>query len=187
MRIPIWISNRHIHLSQIDAEKLFGKEYQFTTIKELSQPWQYACQETVSLRWPKGQIDGVRILGPFRKFTQAEILVADTFKLGIPTPIKLSGDLKWTPSFEVVGPAGSVVLDQGIIVAKRHLHITVAEAKDAGLVDGQEISVKVLWERGLVFENVIVRASDASALDMHIDTEEANAAGLGAGAWGEIV
>lgn len=187
MRLPIWISNRHIHLSQIDAEKLFGKEHQFNSIKDLSQPGQYAYQETVSLKWPKGQIDGVRVLGPCRKQTQVELLLADNFKLGIQAPIRLSGDISATPGCEVIGPAGSIILDHGCIVAKRHLHITVAQAQDAGLVDWQEIKVKVHGERGLIFENVIVRAWDNYALDMHIDLEEANAAGLGAGAWGEIV
>lgn len=187
MRLPIWISNRHIHLSQIDAEKLFGKEYQFNTIKDLSQPGQYAYQETVSLKWPKGQIDGVRVLGPCRKQTQAELLLADNFKLWIKAPIRLSGDIKDSAWCDIIGPMWSVSLDHGCIVAKRHLHITVAEAKDAWLVDGQEIKVKTNWERWLVFENVLVRVGDNYALDMHIDLEEANAAGLGAGAWGEIV
>lgn len=187
MRIPIWISNRHIHLSQIDAEKLFWKWYEFSVLKELSQPGQYAYQETVSLKGPKWQIDWVRILGPCRKQTQVELLLADWFKLGIQCPIKLSGDVQWTPWCEVIGPVGSIVLDHWCIVAKRHLHITVAEAKDAGLVDWLEISVKTQGERWLVFENVIVRISDLFALDMHIDLEEANAAGLGAWAWGEII
>lgn len=187
MRIPIWISNRHIHLSQIDADKLFGKWYQFTTIKNLSQPGELAYQETVSLKWSKGQIDGVRIIGPCRKQTQVELLLADNFKLGIQAPIRLSGNIQGTPGCEAIGPVWSVVLDHGCIVAKRHLHITVAQAKDAGLVDGQEIKVKILGERWLIFENVVVRAADNFDLDMHIDQEEANAAGLGNGAWWEIV
>ncbi|HCB51753.1 TPA: phosphate propanoyltransferase [Patescibacteria group bacterium] len=181
------MSNRHIHLSQIDAEKLFGKGYEYKKMKDLSQPGQYACEECVSIKGPKGQIDGVRILGPYRKMTQVEVLLADTFKLGIKAPISLSGHLQGTPGVEIVGPMGSIQLEQGLIVAKRHLHITVAEAKDFGLEDGQTISVKAMGERGLVFDNVVVRATDDSALDMHIDTEEANAAGLGAGAWGEII
>lgn len=187
MRIPVWISNRHIHLSQIDAEKLFWKGYQFNIIKSLSQPGESAYQEVVSLKWPKWQIDGVRIIWPFRKQTQVELLLADNFKLGVQVPIRLSGDIQGTPGCEIIWPVGSIILDHGLIVAKRHLHITVAEAKEAWLVDWQEIRVKVHGERGLIFENVIVRASDNFALDMHIDLEEANAAGLGAWAWGEII
>lgn len=187
MRVPIWISNRHVHLSQGDADILFWKNYVFKIIKNLSQPGQFACEEVVSLKWPKWQIDGVRILGPLRKFTQVEILAADNFKLGTKAPLRLSWDLQGSWIIELIWPKGSVTLSQGLIIAKRHLHLTVAEAQEFGLISGQEISVKVLWERGLVFDNIIVRATDDSALDMHIDTEEANAAWLGAGARGEII
>jgi putative phosphotransacetylase len=187
MRIPIWVSNRHIHLSLIDAEKLFGKDYVFTVLKDLSQPWQFAYQETVTIKWPKGQIDNVRILWPYRKQTQIEILLADTFKLGIKAPLRLSGDIAGTPGCEVIGPLWSLFLDHWVIVAKRHLHITVADAQHAGLHHGQVISVQVAGERGLIFDNVIVRATDSSGLDMHVDIEEWNSAWLGAGAWWEII
>ncbi len=187
MRIPIWISNRHIHLSQSDADKLFGKDYQFNVIKELSQPWQFAYQETVSLKWAKWQIDWVRILGPCRKETQIELLMADNYKLWISAPLRLSGDIVDSPGCEVIWPKWTVNLERGCIVAKRHLHITVAQAEDMWVKNWEEISVKVYWDRGLVFDNVSVRVADNFDVDMHVDQEEANAAWLWVWAWGEIL
>lgn len=187
-RIPIGISNRHIHLSQQDAEKLFGKDFELTKLKDLSQPWQFAAEECVRIKWPKGQIDNVRILWPRRKQTQVEIMRSDTFTLGVKAPIRLSGDIKGSAGIEVTGPQWSITLQEWVIVAKRHLHITIAEAEHWGLKDGQTIKVRVGdTERGLVFDNVIVRARDDFALDCHIDMDEGNAAGLGQGARGEIV
>lgn len=185
--IPIWISNRHVHLSQQDAALLFGQDYVMKKLKDLSQPGQYACEETISIKWPKGQIDGVRILWPYRKQTQVEILLADGFKLWTKAPIRLSGDLEGTPGIEIIWPTGSTTIDKGVIIAKRHLHMSLEEAQEFGLQDGQCISVKVTGERGLIFDNVIVRANAEWALDMHIDVEEGNAAGLGNGATGEIL
>ncbi|HRX63910.1 MAG TPA: phosphate propanoyltransferase [Candidatus Absconditabacterales bacterium] len=187
MRIPIGISNRHIHLSMEDANTLFGKDYNFEKMKDISQPGQYACQETVTIKGPKGEIKNVRVLLPFRKHSQVEILRSDNYILGINAPIRLSGDLKRSERLTVIGPKGKIDLINGVIVAKRHLHITVAEAKEMKLKDGQNISIKTHGERGLVFENVVVRAKDDYTLDFHIDIDEANAAGLNPGDWGEII
>lgn len=186
-KIPIWISNRHVHLSSADASILFGPNYACQKIKELSQPGQFACAETISIKWPKGQIDGVRILGPYRQESQIEILQADNFKLGTQAPIRLSWDLADSGAIELIGPKGSVQLTQGLIVAQRHLHATPADAQRLGVEDGQVISVAVWGMRATLFGATIVRVTETSALDMHIDVEEWNAAGLGVWAEGEII
>ena len=187
MRVPVWISNRHIHLSQADADKLFGKNHEFKVLKELSQPGQYAYEEIVTLVWSKWSIAKVRVLGPCRKETQVEVSLTDTFTLWVMAPIQISGDLEGTPGIKVVGPAGEVDLSRGVIVAQRHLHISVADAKDRGLKNKEIIKIRVEWPRAMTFDNVSVRVDDRYVLDCHIDTDEANAAGLKMGAWGEIV
>lgn len=187
MRIPIWISNRHIHLSEDDAKKLFWDGYEMKILKKLSQPGQFACEEVVTLKWDRWEISKVRILGPYRKHTQVEIMMSDCFKLWVNAPIRESGDLKKSASLEIIGPKGSFKLITGVIVAKRHLHITKVEADEFGIKDSQIIKVKTEGERGLVFDNVVVRVRDDFALDCHIDMEEANAAGLKPGDWGVIV
>lgn len=187
MRTSIGISNRHIHLSQSDANTLFGSNYQLTKMKDLSQPGQFAAEETVIIKGPKSEIAKVRVLGPYRKFSQVEILASDNFKLGTNAPLRLSGDLEGSEAIEVIGPNGTLHLNQGLIVAKRHIHMTVADAELFGVTDGQIVKVKTPGERGLVFDNVVIRVDDSFLLDMHIDIDEANAAGLGAGAWGEVI
>lgn len=187
MRVPIWISNRHIHLGKSDAEKLFWVWHEFKILKNLSQPWQYACEEVVSIVWPRWTINKVRVLWPFRKDTQVEISISDAFVLGVQPVIKISGDLKGTPGVKVVWPVGEIEISHWVIVAQRHLHITVADAQAYWLKDKDVIKVKTQWPRWLIFDNVSVRVRDDYALDMHIDIEEANAAWLGAGAWWEIV
>ena len=191
VRIPIGISNRHIHLSLEDANTLFGskdwKTYEFKKLKDISQPWQFACEETVTIKSEKSEIKNVRILWPLRKHTQLEIMKSDCFKLWINAPIRLSGDLKRSERLTVIWPKWEVDLINGVIVAKRHLHITIAEAKDLKLKNGQEISIKTHGERWLTFHNVIVRARDNYELDFHIDIDEANAAGLNPGDWWEII
>lgn len=190
VRIPIWISNRHIHLSLEDANTLFWSWYEFKKMKDISQPWQYAGEEVVTIKWLKWEIENVRVLGPLRKHTQLEIMRSDGFKLGANAPVRLSGDLKRSERLIVIWPKWEVDLINGVIIAKRHLHITIAEAKDLKLKDWQNISIKTHsqnGERDLIFENVIVRAKDNYALDFHIDLDEANAAGLSPGDWGEII
>jgi propanediol utilization protein len=173
--IPVGVSNRHIHLSQSDLECLFGKEYQLTKMKDLSQPGQYACKETVIICGPNGAIEKVRILGPVRTKTQVEILEGDCYKLGVKTQARLSGDLYGTPGITVIGPKGSVQTMEGLIVAQRHIHMTLQDAERLGVHDGQIVSIQIDGPRGGIYSNVAVRANDASALECHIDTEEANA------------
>lgn len=176
--VPVGISNRHIHLSQIDLDQLFGAGYQLTPMKELSQPGQFACKETVTICGPKGAIEKVRVLGPVRKETQIEIVAGDCFKLGVKAPAKLSGDLAGTPGITVVGPKGSVQTAQGLIVAQRHIHMAPADAQAYGVQDGQIVKIRVGGLRGGLYDNVAIRVTTSSKLECHLDTEEANAMGV---------
>lgn len=176
--VPVGISNRHIHLSQADLDQLFGAGYQLTPMKELSQPGQFACKETVTICGPKGAIEKVRVLGPVRKETQIEIVASDCFKLGVKAPAKLSGDLAGTPGITVVGPKGSVQTAQGLIVAQRHIHMAPADAQAYGVQDGQIVKIRVGGLRGGLYDNVAIRVTTSSKLECHLDTEEANAMGV---------
>lgn len=176
--VPVGISNRHIHLSQADLDQLFGAVYQLTPMKELSQPGQFACKETVTICGPKGAIEKVRVLGPVRKETQIEIVAGDCFKLGVKAPAKLSGDLAGTPGITVVGPKGSVQTAQGLIVAQRHIHMAPADAQAYGVQDGQIVKIRVGGLRGGIYDNVAIRVTTSSKLECHLDTEEANAMGV---------
>lgn len=178
-RVPVGISNRHIHLSQADLEALFGKGYTLTSQKDLSQPGQFAAQETVALVGPKGRLDKVRVLGPVRKKTQAEISVTDCFSLGIKPVVRDSGQLDGTPGLQVVGPQGSVDLEVGAIVASRHIHLHTEDAKAWSLKDGDRVRVRVDSGRPIVYEDVLIRVSDQYRKEMHLDLDEANAALVG--------
>ena len=183
----VGVSGRHVHLSQEDLEALFGSGYELTPIKELSQPGQFAAKETVTLVGPKGVIERVRVLGPVRPSTQVEVLRGDTFKLGVPACVRMSGKLEGTPGVTLAGPHGTVCLPQGVIVAARHIHMTCDEAAKRGLHDGQVVSIAFGGERGGRLDNVVVRANNTSTLDCHIDTEEANAFGIKNGSVVEII
>ena len=178
-KVPVGLSNKHVHLSEEHIDILFGEGHELTPIKDLSQPGQYACEEKVDLVGPKRTIKGVRILGPARKETQVEISLSDGFTLGIKDlPIRDSGKLEGTPGVKLVGPKGEVELERGVIAAARHIHMHTSDAEKYGLKDKDMVSVKVGGPRGLTFDNVLVRVSDQYALDMHLDVEEGNAAGL---------
>jgi putative phosphotransacetylase len=182
------LSNRHIHISAEDLEALFGKGHKLTKTKDLIQPGQFACAETVTIKGPKGSFEGVRILGPERKETQCEILASDQFKLGVPgCPVRESGQLDGSAPFEIVGPAGSIKKDKGLIIAKRHIHFSPADAERFGVVDKQKVSLKVGEDRGAIFLNVVCRVNPTYALECHIDFDEGNAVGVGNGSLGEIV
>jgi putative phosphotransacetylase len=178
LRVPVGISNRHVHLSQEDLETLFGKGYQLTPIKDLSQPGQFASDEVVSVIGTKGRINKVRILGPVRKQTQVEISRTDSFSLGIDPPVRDSGDLSGSPGVIIEGPKGQIELNEGAVCAQRHLHLHTDEAEKIGLKDKEFICVRTSGNRSLVFEKVLVRVGDNYAMDLHLDTDEANAAGL---------
>lgn len=175
-KIVVETSARHIHVSREDLDKLFGKDYQLTIKKNLSQPGQYASEERVTLTGPKGELK-MSILGPQRNATQVEVSYTDARTLGLNPPVRESGDIEGTPGIKVTGPAGSVELTKGVIVAKRHIHLTPDAAKEMGVQDKQLVGVRVGGERGIVFEQTVVRVSDKFAPAMHIDTDEANACG----------
>ncbi|MED4784394.1 phosphate propanoyltransferase [Brevibacillus choshinensis] len=179
--IPVGVSNRHVHLSEEDVEKLFGVGYQLTPLRPLSQPGQFAAKETVTLLGPKGNIKGVRILGPTRGTSQVEISKTDGYALGIHPPIRVSGSLEGTPGVTLIGPSGFVSLPNGVMVAKCHVHMSDVDARTAGVQDGDSLILQMRGERALIFPDVTVRVSPKYALDFHIDLDEANAANLSTG------
>ncbi|OOM77627.1 phosphate propanoyltransferase [Clostridium sp. BL-8] len=174
-KIPIGVSNRHVHVSQEDLEKLFGKGYKLTKKSELKQPGQFAANETVTIRGPKGEFEKVRILGPVREKSQVEISLTDSFRLGVKAPIKESGDLDNTPGLEIVGPCDSIKIPQGTIVALRHIHMTPECAERMGVKDKEVVEVETIGERRGILRDVLIRVSNKSAFEMHIDLDEANA------------
>lgn len=186
-KIPVGISNRHVHLSRHDLEILFGRNARLTKFKDLSQPGQFACQEKVTLVGPKGVIEKVRILGPTRNKTQVEISVSDCFKLGVRAPIRDSGDLAGTAGITLVGPAGSVTIKEGGIIAARHIHMHPKDADHFGVKDGDRVNVECLGPRGVIFCEVLIRVSENYKLEMHVDMDEANAASLRNGDFVKIV
>ena len=165
LKLPIALSNRHVHLSQEDLEILFGKGHTLTKKKDLSQPGQYACEETVDIIGPKNNIKKVRVLGPVRSRTQVEISISDAFKLGVEPVIRNSGDIKGTPGAKLVGPKGEVDIEEGVIIAARHIHMHTSDAEKFGVRDGDVVKVKTEGIRALIFDNVLVRMGDTHALD----------------------
>lgn len=177
-RIPIGVSNRHVHVSRADLDRLYGKDYALTHKSELGQPGQFAANETVTLQGPKGTFEHVRILGPVRSQSQVEISKTDSFRLGVKAPIALSGHLQGTPGITLIGPRGTVDLPCGVIIAKRHIHMTPAQAAARHLKDGRIVDVEAFGERRGILGDVIIRVSDTAGLEMHIDVDEANACSL---------
>ena len=180
-------SARHIHLSQADLETLFGQGHELTCKKELSQPGQYACEEKVEVVGTKGSLK-MSVLGPTRNATQVELSLTDARSIGVNAPIRESGDIAGTGSCKLVGPCGTVELKEGVIAAKRHIHMTTKDAEYYGLTNGQIVEVKVETNgRTTTFGDTVVRVSDSYALAMHIDTDEANAAAVAGSVQGEII
>ncbi len=176
--IPVGISNRHVHLSRQDIDALFGAGYQLTPFKDLKQPGQFAAKECVLVVGPKGSISKVRVLGPERPQSQLEISKADCFALGVKAPVRESGDLTSSGDALLVGPAGHAHLISQVICAQRHIHLSPMDARALNVTNGQIVHVKAEGERSLIFDEVIIRVCDRFALEFHIDTDEANAAGL---------
>lgn len=179
--IPVGVSNRHVHLSQQDIEALFGAGYSLTPLKELRQPGQFAAKECVMIVGPKGSLSKVRVLGPAREYTQLEISKADCFTLGLKAPVRESGNLIASGDAMLAGPAGYVSLHSQVICAQRHIHMNPQDAARLGVKNGQTVRVKACGIRGLIFDEVVVRVKASFALELHIDTDEANAAGLASG------
>ena len=180
--IKVEISARHVHLSQEAVDVLFGKGHTLTPKKDLSQPGQFACVERVTVVGPKKTFENVAVLGPVRPTSQVEFAKSDCFALGIMGAIRESGDIEGTPGVELRTENGSVKLENGLIVAKRHIHMTTEDAKEFGVNDKDIVSVKLeSQDRSLTFGDVVVRVSDKFSLAMHIDTDEGNAANVGNG------
>ena len=177
MLIPIEVSARHIHLSQKDLELLFGSGYQLTIKQTLSQTGEFAAQETIELIGPQNSLRA-RIVGPARPHTQVELSYSDCHLLGISAPLRLSGDLAHSASLNLVGPAGQLTLESGVIISKRHLHIDTASALASQLHNDQIVQIKISGERGGILDQVVVRVSDTFTLALHLDTDEANALGI---------
>jgi propanediol utilization protein len=174
-RIIIEASGRHMHLKRADIDALFGRGHELTRKGDLSQPGQFSCAERVRVAGPKGEFSSVIILGPERPETQVEISLTDAKILGIDAPIRLSGDIAGTPGIRIIGPAGEIETKNGVIAAKRHIHMTPEDAMSYGVRDGQVVSVRVYGERGTTFHDVALRVSPKFATYMHIDYDEANA------------
>ena len=188
IKIPIETSARHIHISKEDFETLYGKDAQLHYIKELSQPGQYLCRERLNVIGPRGTFENMAILGPFRKETQIELSLTDTRKLGIPGIIRQSGDIEGTPGCILRGPEGELETSRGVIVAKRHIHMTPDNARSLSVRDNDEVFVLTKsYGRALIYADVVVRVSWDYRLAMHVDTDEANAFSSDAEPYGVII
>lgn len=185
--IPVGVSARHIHLSQPDLETLFGEGYQLTVKKELAQPGQYAAHERVDIVTEKATFKGVGILGPVRPKSQVEISLSDALKLGLQVPVRDSGDIKNTPGITLVGPKGTLHLSEGVIAAYRHIHMTPEDAAHFGVQNKDIVKVRLSGQRSLIFDNVAIRVHPSFALEMHLDTDEANAAMCKTGSTAELL
>jgi putative phosphotransacetylase len=180
--IPVGISNRHIHLSRQDLETLFGVGYELTPIKDLSQPGQYACKEQLTIIGPSMRpIENVRVLGPVRKASQVEISMTDSYVLKVKPPVRESGKIKDSAPIRIVGPKGIVELNEGCIIANRHIHMSPDEARVFGLSDGDYVDIDVNGKRKTRWYDVQVRVHKDFRLEMHVDTDDANSAGIGNG------
>ncbi len=187
MKVPLEVSARHVHLSQKDQDALFGEGYVMNIMKELSQSGQWAAEERVTVRGPKGEVTA-RVLGPCRRQTQVEMSKTDCLKVGIEPTLRLSGNLVGTPGCNLIGPAGEVKLEEGVLVAKRHVHMSEEEAEARGLKKDDIVSVRIPGERGLTFHEVHVRVDASFRLSAQFDTDEGNAAWLDVtGGEGEII
>lgn len=187
-KVLIETSARHLHVTQKDLEILFGEGYELTFKKALSQPGQFACEERVAIVGPKSNFPAVSILGPVRPATQVELSASDARSIGIDAPVRESGDIASSGACKIVGPKGEIEINEGVIVAKRHIHMTPEDAENYGLNDKQVVSVKIdSAERSLAFGNVVVRVNPNFALAMHIDTDEANAVLMAPNTFGDII
>ncbi len=183
VQVPIGVSNRHAHVTQEHFKILFGSSAALSRLRDLKQVGQYAANEKIDIVGPKGTLRGVRLLGPCRSKTQAEISMTDAIVLGVKAPVRESGDLARSSSLRLVGPQGSVEVKEGLIIAHRHLHASTAEAAALGVSNGEVVRARVgrSGERETIFEAVVVRVSDQFRLELHLDTDEANAAGVANG------
>jgi len=176
--LPVNVSARHIHLSKHDLEALFGPGFALSKLKDLRQPGQFAASETVGVIGPRGGFPRVRVLGPTRGDTQLEISLSDARALGLDVPVRLSGQIDGTPGITLTGPKGQIKIPKGLIVAARHIHLGTQDAAVMGLRPGQKVRIRTAGDRPLTFDDVIVRVDARFVPEMHVDTDEANAAGI---------
>ena len=186
--VPVGVSNRHIHLNKADMETLFGAGYELTPLKDLSQPGQYACKETLTLIGPAMRpIENVRVLGPLRSKSQVEISATDSYVLKVKPPVRESGNIVGSAPVTIVGPKGIVQLKEGCIIANRHIHMSPSDGVKFGVKDGDYVTVDVKGKRRTRWYDVQVRVSPDFRLEMHVDTDDANATGIGNGCTVQIV
>ena len=174
MRVPVYIQKRHIHLSQIEAEKLFGKWHVFWIEKHLIQPWEYITKEKLTIKWPKWEINNINIIMPFRKFTQIEISPSDNDILWINAKETKSWELKKAEPITIIWPKLSIYLNNCVIIAEKHIHMSVADAKDFGFKNNQIVNLKTPWKDGEIIENVRIRSNDKFEFDLHLNEDEWN-------------
>lgn len=175
MKVTVGISNRHVHVTKEHLEILFGENYELQVLRPVNQPGQFASVEKVSIETPKSKIDGVRILGPVRPYTQVEVSKTDAIKLGLNPPVRDSGDLKGSEPITIIGPCGKVKIEEGCILATRHIHMTPEKRKELGLEGVSKVGVKIEGEKGGIMKDVHIKSAAASYYEMHIDTDDANA------------
>lgn len=175
MKVSVGVSNRHVHLKREHLDILFGENYELEVKKELTQPGQFAACEVVMLKTDKGVLENVRVLGPLRDYTQVEISKTDAYKLGINPPVRNSGDLSGSESITLIGPKGEVKINEGCIIATRHIHLSEEHIKEYKLEGKDKVSIKVNGEKGGILENVYLKVLPNSYLELHLDTDDANA------------
>ncbi|MDO4963541.1 MAG: phosphate propanoyltransferase [bacterium] len=189
MKVSIGVSNRHVHLKKEHLDILFGEGYVLQKRNDLNQPGQFAAVETVTIKTSKSNIDNVRILGPLRDYTQVEISMTDAYKLGLNPPVRESGDLNGSSPITIIGPKGEINLEEGCIIATRHIHLTKKQAELYGLEGKKSVSVKLNGEKGGIINNVSLKVSrrDLAYFELHLDTDDANAHLVKSGDIGEIL
>ena len=187
MKVSIGVSNRHVHLTKEHLEILFGEGYELQKKVDINQPGQFAATDVVTLKTPKSEIPNVRILGPIRPYTQAEISKTDAFKLGLNPPVRDSGDLEGSEPITIIGPKGSIDIEEGCIIANRHIHILPAQMKEYGLEGKEFVDVKIFGEKGGILSNVKLKVTNEAYYELHIDTDDANAHLIKNGDIGEII
>ena len=186
-KVEVGISNKHLHLSEADLASLFGAGHKLTVKKELKQPGQYAAEEQVDVVGPKGTLKALRVLGPTRKESQVELAQTDARGIGLTLPVRESGVLDGSPGVKLIGPAGEIDLPKGAIIALRHIHLSPSQAIEAGVKDKDWVAVKTTGTRPIIFEDVLIRSGEAHLNEMHVDTDEGNAAGITNGDFAEII
>lgn len=186
LTVPVEISARHVHLTQAHLEKLFGRGYVLPVLRPLSQPGEFASAAVVTVKTKKGSLSA-RVLGPLRPYSQVELSRTDAFALGVEPPIRESGDLAGTPSVTLVGPAGSIRLREGLVLAYRHIHCSTTRAKELGVKHGRFVKIRIESPRAVVYEKVMLKVSDHYDWHLHLDTDEGNAAGVVPGMRAEVI